>query len=78
MIHEIRKMAMFLAIVEGQHLVTVLQSLEELAHPEVAGAGSRVSRDQQIGIAGHPCRVEHFLRPPQGFGHAARALDVDP
>ena len=74
----IREMAMLLAVVEGQHLVAVLQSLDELAHPEVAGAGSRVSRDQQIGIAGRLCRVEHFLRPPEGLGHAARALDVDP
>ena len=69
---------MLFAIVEGQHLVSVLQSLDELAHPEVAGAGGRVSRDQQIGIAGRLCCVEHFLRPPEGLGHAARALDVDP
>ena len=38
-VEDVRKMAMLLGVVEVQHLVGVLHSLDELARPTVATAG---------------------------------------
>ena len=69
-------MAMFLGVVELQHLVGVRHGLGELARTTVASAGNCVSRDQQVGIAGRLREVQHLLHPRQGLRYAPLRHDV--
>jgi hypothetical protein len=72
-VEEIHKMVMFFFVVERHHFVPMLQRLGELAQPEIQGAKTGVSRDQQARVASRLCRVEHLLRPGERMSTSTAA-----